>query len=163
MAIKILVTGGTIDNLDYDNLDKSSKSYKTYVPALLKQARVTEDYNVKLLMFKDSKFITDQDRKIMLYEIKKCKEDNIIITHGTMTMPQTARFLGKSKIKKTIVLTGSAIPANKGNSDALFNLGFAFSSVQNLKNGVYVAMNGKIFSWNNVKKNLRTGFFEEEK
>lgn len=74
----------------------------------------------------------------------------------------TAKFLGKSKLKKTIVLTGSAVPAKNENSDAKFNLGFAMAAAQMLPIGVYIAMNGKIFLWNNVRKNLKTGFFEKE-
>ena len=78
-------------------------------------------------------------------------------------MPLTAKFLGKNNLKKTIVLTGSAIPGNKEKSDALFNLGFALAAVQTLPKGVYVSMNGKIFLWNNAEKNLKTGFFEKER
>lgn len=80
-----------------------------------------------------------------------------------MTMPITAKYLGKKNLKKTIVLLGAAIPGTKKNSDALFNIGAAFSAVQLLPDGVYITMNGKIFSWKNVKKNLTTGFFESKK
>lgn len=160
-TIKIFITGGTIDNMDYDSIGKAPENPKTYIPELLKQARVTAGYNIEILMSKDSRFITDFDRKTILEKCKKCKEEKIIITHGTATMPLTAKFLGKFKLKKTIVLTGSAYPANSKKSDALFNLGFAMAAVQILSFGVYVAMNGQIFNWNNVRKNKETGFFEE--
>ena len=163
MTIKIFITGGTIDNLDYDSEDKTPNNPESLVPELLRQARLSENYYAEVLFMKDSRFITDADRKFILEKCRKCKEDKIIIAHGTMTMPITAKFLGKSNIKKTIVLTGSAIPANKEKSDAIFNLGFAFAAAQILKNGVYVAMIGKIFNWDNVNKNLKTGYFEEEK
>ena len=163
MTIKIFVTGGTIDNLRYNSESKAPKNPKTLIPELLKQAKISNDYNIEILFMKDSKFATDEDRKFILGKCTECRENRIIITHGTASMARTAKFLGKSEIGKTIVLTGAAIPANKKNSDALFNLGFAFSAVQNLKNGVYVAMNGKLFLWNNVKKNFNTGFFDEEK
>ena len=163
MTIKIFITGGTIDDLDYGSEDKKPNNPKTQIPKLLKKARLSENCDAEVLFMKDSKFVTDYDRKIILKNCKNCRENKIIITHGTMTMPVTAKFLGKSKIKKTIVLTGSFIAAANANSDAFFNLGFAFAAVQFLPKGVYVAMNGKIFSWDNVKKNLKTGFFEEQK
>ena len=163
MKIKIFITGGTIDNLEYDSGDKAPKNPKTSIPELLKQARISKDYKIEILFMKDSKFLVDGDRKFIFKKCAKCKENKIIITHGTMGMPHTAKFLGKSNLAKTIVLTGSAIPANKKNSDAAFNLGFAFSSVQTLPHGVYIAMNGRTFSWDDVKKNLKTGYFEEEK
>ena len=163
MTIKIFITGGTIDDLNYGYEDKKQNSPKSLIPALLKQARLSEKYDAEVLFMKDSRLVTDEERKIIFENCKNCKENKIIITHGTMTMPITAKFLGKSSIKKTIVLTGSALPAKSKKSDAMFNLGFAFAAVQILKNGVYVAMNGKIFLWNNVSKNLKTGYFEKEK
>ena len=170
MTIKIFITGGTIDDLNYGYEDKKQNSTKSLIPALLKQARLSEKYDAEVLFMKDSRLVTDEERKIIFENCKNCKENKIIITHGTMTMPITAKFLGKSSIKKTIssikktiVLTGSALPAKSKKSDAMFNLGFAFAAVQILKNGVYVAMNGKIFLWNDVRKNLKTGYFEKEK
>ena len=163
MKIKIFITGGTIDNLEYVSADKAPKNFKSLIPKLLKQSRCTIPCSVDVLISKDSRFLTDYDRKYILNKCRKCKEDKIIITHGTFSTPLTAKYLGKNNIGKTIVLVGSAIPANKEKSDALFNLGFALAAVQLLPKGVYVAMNGKIFPWNNVMKNLKTGFFEKEK
>ena len=163
MRIKIFVTGGTIDSLSSSNLEKTPKFQNTYIPKLLKQSRITKNYRIEILFLKDSRIITEKDRLRILEKCKNCKEDNIVITHGTMTMPLTAKFLGRHKKNKTIVLVGSAIPAKKPNSDAKFNIGFALAAVQMLPNGIYVAMNGNIFSWNNVKKNIKTGIFEKER
>lgn len=162
MAIKILITGGTIDGLEYDSLEKAPKSHESLIPELLKQARVTPDYSVDVLMSKDSRFITDEDRETVLKKCQECEESRIVITHGTMTMSITAKFLGEKNLQKTIVLLGSAISANEENSDALFNLGAALAAVQLLPAGVYITMNGKIFSWDNVRKNTNTGLFEKE-
>ncbi|HLC60368.1 MAG TPA: asparaginase domain-containing protein [Candidatus Nanoarchaeia archaeon] len=163
MTIKIFITGGTIENLEYDAEEKAPTNIKSIIPELLKQARLSSAYSAEVLMMKDSKFVNNEDGKFILSKCKKSREGKIIITHGTATMPETAILLGKSKIKKTIVLTGSAIPAANQKSDALFNIGFAFSSVKLLPPGVYIAMNGKIFSWKSVKKNLTTGYFESIK
>ncbi|MEK6982142.1 MAG: asparaginase domain-containing protein [Candidatus Micrarchaeota archaeon] len=164
MAIRIFITGGTIDDLEYSKeQDAPPKTRKSIIPDFLKTALVTVDYKTEILFLKDSKFITNLDRKLILDECTKCKEEDIIITHGTMSMVETAKFLGEKKIGKTILLVGSAVLGAKPNSDALFNLGAAFSAVQILKPGVYITMNGKIFSWGNVKKNLETGHFEFEK
>jgi len=163
VAIKVLITGGTIDDLEYESEENAPKDQKSIIPDLLKKSRISLDYNVEEVCFKDSKFMNDADKELLLKKCQECSDEKIVVTHGTMTMPITAKFLGKEKLSKTIVLLGAAIPGNKENSDALFNMGLAFSSVQLLPHGVYVTMNGKIFSWDNVKKNLDTGFFETEK
>ena len=76
-------------------------------------------------------------------------------------MEVTARVLGEKVKGKTIVLTGAMIPYKFGSSDGLFNLGSALAFVQTLPHGVYIAMNGRCFPANNVRKNRRTGEFEE--
>ncbi len=163
MAIKVFITGGTIDDLDYDKEEKTQRNKKTIIPGLLKKSRISLNYKIEIVCFKDSRFVNNSDRKLLLKKCRLCHEEKIVITHGTITMPTTAKYLGKHKLAKTIVLLGSAIPGNKENSDALFNIGLAFASVQLLPHGVYVTMNGKIFLWDNVKKNLETGFFETKK
>ena len=162
MKIKVLITGGTIEDLDYEKPEDAPEHHKSFIHDLLKQGRVTVDTDVEEILFKDSRHVTDKDREVILNKCKESGEDKIIITHGTMTMPLTAKFLGEKHLQKTIVLFGSAIPANKDKSDALLNLGTALCAVQFLPKGVYVTMNGKIFSWENVKKNLDTGYFEKE-
>ena len=163
MAIKIIITGGTIDDLEYESPEDAPKEHKSLVPHLLKQSKITLDYDVDELLQKDSRDVNNDDRELVYQKCMECSEKQIIITHGTMTMPDTAKYLGKKNIPKTIVLLGAAVPANKDKSDALFNLGTALSVVQLLPHGVYVTMNGKIFSWDNVKKNLDKGIFETEK
>jgi len=162
MVIKVLITGGTIDDLEYDSENNAPKNQKTIIPDLLKKSRISLNYDLEEVCFKDSRFVDNKDRELLLKRCRECSEERIIITHGTMTMPITAKFLGERKLPKIIVLFGSAIPGNKENSDALFNVGLAFASVQLLPHGVYIAMNGKIFLWNDVKKNLSTGYFETE-
>jgi L-asparaginase len=112
-------------------------------------------------MMIDSLDMTDEDRDIIIRACKRCKEDKIVITHGTDTMVKTAKILESQKIPKTIVLTGAMIPIKFGSSDGFFNLGSALAFAQSLPNGVYVVMNGKYFQANNVTKNKKTGFFEE--
>lgn len=160
MQITILITGGTIDNLEYEKKENAPKNQHSLIPSLIKQARITEVIVTKIVCFKDSKFINDSDRELILQECKGSSSNKIIITHGTMTMPETAKYLGKHNLTKTIVLFGAAIPSNEDNSDALFNLGLAFSAVKTLSHGVYVTMNGKIFNFDEVKKNMKTGNFE---
>lgn len=163
MPIKIFTTGGTIDGLDYGSEDNAPKTYESLIPKLLSQARITVEYSNEELFAKDSKFVTDKDRELLAKKCMLCKEDKIIITHGTATMPVTAKYLLQKNIPKTIVLTGAAIPGNEENSDASFNLGAALTAVQLLEQGVYIVMNGKIFLANNVKKNPAKGIFEHER
>jgi len=160
MAIKIIITGGTIDSV-YNPLNGKlnySKG-KSSVPEMLKQARCTLKVKTQALFMKDSLDISDDDREKILRACKNCTEDKIVITHGTDTMTETAKALGKSVKNKTIVLLGSMVPYSFGNSDALFNIGCALSAVQFLQHGVYISMNGKIFSCDNVKKDKSKGEF----
>jgi L-asparaginase len=75
-------------------------------------------------------------------------------------MALTARVLGEAHLAKTIVLTGAMIPYAVMGSDSLFNLGFACAAAQLLPPGVYLAMNGQVFGWDNVRKNTVSGVFE---
>ncbi len=121
MAIKIFITGGSVDGLDYDSIEKAPNNPKTHIPNALKQSRVTVDCNVEILMMKGSRFVMDSDREIILKKCQECKEDNIVITHGTLTMPLTAKFLGRHNMPKTTVLFGSAFPINEEKTDALLS------------------------------------------
>jgi L-asparaginase len=112
-------------------------------------------------MMIDSLDMTDADRGSIVDHCKQAAENLILITHGTDTMAETARVLASEAIGKTIVLTGAMIPYKFGSSDGLFNLGSALAFVQSLPPGVYVAMNGRFFPWDNVRKNRETGEFEE--
>lgn len=159
MKIKILVTGGTIDGIDSDTGKQSAISV---IPFLMKQGRVTEKFTIETLMMKDSREITQPDREQILDACNKSEEEKLIITHGTMAMVETANFLKGRIHGKTIVLVGAMIPAGEDQSDALFNLGFAFSSAQLLTSGVYITMNGKVFNPEKVTKNLEKGLFEEK-
>ena len=156
MTIKILITGGTIDVEKIKEGDKYIFD-KTYLPEMLEQGRCKVDVASQVLMLKDSIYMTNEDREKILQSCKDCKENKIIITHGTDSMVETAQVLGKNIKDKTIVLFGAVIPYNKEDSDALFNLGCAVSAVQSLAKGVYTNMNGKIFSWDNVRKNKEIG------
>jgi L-asparaginase len=129
---------------------------------MLELGRCKVKVDIRTLMMIDSLEMTEPDRRIILENCIKCREENMVITHGTDTMEETARVLGEASIPKTIVLTGAMIPFKFGSSDGLFNLGSALAFAQSLPHGVYVAMNGRYFSWNNVQKNRKTGEFEEK-
>jgi L-asparaginase len=116
---------------------------------------------IRTLMMIDSLEMTTEDRDLIVHQCKQCDEDRIVITHGTDTMAETARVIAEKIKDKTIVLTGAMIPIKFGSSDGLFNLGSALAFAQSLKPGVYVAMNGRCFNWDNVQKNKETGIFEE--
>jgi len=114
-------------------------------------------------MMLDSLEMTDDDRNIIIHNCERSKSKHIVITHGTDTIVETAKQIASAEIiEKTIVLTGAMIPYAFGSSsDGFFNLGSALSFVQTLKVGVYIIMNGRYFEWNKVKKNTKTGFFED--
>lgn len=160
MAIKILVTGGTFDK-EYDEINGRLYFKDTHLQEILKLGRCNLDIRVRTLMMVDSLEMTDSDRALILSHCEQCEEKRILITHGTDTMEITARLLGKAGLDRTIVLTGAMVPYKFGSSDGLFNLGSALAFVQSLPAGVYVAMNGRCFSWDNVRKNKASGVFEE--
>src|SRR2546427_8966489 len=127
---------------------------------MLRLGRSRVEVSVRTLMMIDSLEMTDADRELIVRNCQQCDESCIVITHGTDTMVETAAALARGVPGKTIVLTGAMIPYAFGSSDGLFNLGSALSLVQVLPTGVYVAMNGRCFSWDGVRKNRETGVFE---
>jgi L-asparaginase len=160
MYIRIFVTGGTFDK-EYNELDGTLFFKDTHTHEMLHLGRCRARIHLTTLMLIDSLEMTDKDRAVITRECQQAKEDRIIITHGTDTMELTARALGQSLHNKTVVLTGAMVPYRFGSSDGLFNLGSAIAFVQTLPAGVYIAMNGRYFTWDNVRKNRRTGVFEE--
>jgi len=160
MTIKLILTGGTIDK-HYNELNGELGFQDTHIEQMLKQARNQAAVNIQQVMLKDSLEMTDQDRQIILEACLNSQEQQIIITHGTDTMVETAQVLASQCKDKTIVLLGAMIPYELKNSDALFNLGGAFIAVQTLQNGIYITMNGMVFDWDKVRKNRNIGIFTQ--
>lgn len=158
--VRIFVTGGTFDK-EYNELNGQLFFKDTHIQEILKLGRCKVEMSIRTLMLVDSLEMTDTDRNIIVESCKRAEEDRIVITHGTDTMTITAKILAENISDKTIVITGAMIPYKFGSSDGLFNLGSALAFAQTLPHGVYVAMNGRYFNWDNVKKNRQTGFFEE--
>ena len=158
MRALVVVTGGTFDK-EYDELTGTLSFRKTHLQEMLKLGRCRLKTRVSTLMMKDSLVMTEVDRRRILAACRRAPENRIVVTHGTDTMTETAAVLGRGLSGKTIVLTGAMRPYRFGSSDGLFNLGSALSFAQALPPGVYVAMNGLIFTWDNVKKNRSLGVF----
>jgi L-asparaginase len=157
--IRIFVTGGTFDKT-YDEIRGALSFGDTHLPEMLRLGRSRVDVAVRTLMMVDSLDMTDADRDVIVRSCIQCAESRIVITHGTDTMVETARAIAAGITEKTVVLTGAMIPYAFGSSDGLFNLGSALSFAQVLPPGVYIAMNGQHFAWDNVRKNRDTGVFE---
>lgn len=160
MGIRIFITGGTFDK-EYNELNGQLYFKDTHMSDLLEMGRNRVDVEIRTLMMIDSLEMTNEDRELITHQCNQCEETQIIITHGTDTMSHTAKWLAERVKNKTIVLTGAMIPIKFGSSDGLFNLGSALAFAQTLPPGVYVAMNGRYFNWDNVRKNRQTGVFEE--
>jgi L-asparaginase len=159
MTIRLFVTGGTFDK-EYDEIHGRLYFQDTHLPEMLRLGRCRLHVEIRTLMMVDSLEMSDADRELIARNCREAPEPRIVITHGTDTMVETARVLAEQVEGKTIVLTGAMIPIAFGSSDGLFNLGGALTAVQVLPPGVYVAMNGRIFPWDNVRKNRETGVFE---
>jgi L-asparaginase len=160
--VRIFITGGTFDK-EYNELNGQLYFKDTHLHDLLEMGRNKVPVAIRTLMMIDSLDMTAEDRMLIAHQCRQCDEDKIIITHGTDTMAITAKLLAEQVTGKTIILTGAMIPIKFGSSDGLFNLGSALAFVQALPHGVYVAMNGRYFNWDNVRKNRQTGIFEEER
>jgi L-asparaginase len=161
MRALVVVTGGTFDK-EYDELKGTLSFRKTHLPEMLRLGRCLLKTRVSALMMKDSLFMTPADRRRILAACRRAPENRIVITHGTDTMTDTAAFLGRGLRGKTVVLTGAMRPYRFGSSDGMFNLGSALSFAQALPPGVYIAMNGLIFSWDDVVKDRRRGVFTRD-
>jgi len=157
--IRLFVTGGTFDK-EYDEIGGTLDFADTHLPEMLELGRCRLEVRIRTLMMVDSLEMTDADRELVARNCRDAPEPHVVITHGTDTMVQTAEVLADTVTGKTLVLTGAMIPFAFGSSDGLFNLGGALTAVQALPEGVWVTMNGRVFPWDNVRKNRSTGVFE---
>lgn len=160
MSIRILVTGGTFDK-EYNERTGQLYFKDTHIAEMLRLGRSRLDVIIRTVMMTDSLEMTDADRGLIVQNCLQSPEKQIVITHGTDTMTETAAAVAKAVTGKTVVLTGAMIPYTFGSSDGLFNLGSALSFVQALSPGVYIAMNGRCFPWDRARKNRERAEFEE--
>ena len=158
MAIRIIATGGTFDK-QYDPINGKLSFEDTHLPEILQTARLSQRVELEIAGLIDSLEMGNQQREIILNACLKSPEDNIVIVHGTDTMTETARYIGKEHIGKCIVLTGAMVPYSVNRSDALFNLGTAVMAAGILGNGTWIAMNGRILRWEEAEKDKKKGVF----
>jgi len=159
--IQLFITGGTLDK-DYQTTTGELVFTQTHVDTLLNQANLTLPINIKTLMLKDSLEMTDSDREYIYQACLNSNAKYIVITHGTDTMVETARYLQQTNTlnTKTIILTGAMRPFMLGNSDASFNMASALMAAQLASSGIYITMNGQLFNADSVHKNRELGQFE---
>jgi L-asparaginase len=160
VSIRIIITGGTFDK-HYDEIHGALTFKDSHLPEILKIVRCTVPIELELNQLIDSLDMHASNRERVLESCRRAAEEQIVVTHGTDTMVETAAVLGAARLSKTVVLTGAMVPYIFNNSDAVFNLGCALTAVQQLPVGVYVAMNGRVFNWDRVRKNREQGVFEE--
>ena len=146
--IEIFTTGGTIDKVYFD-ANSEFEIGDSLIAELLAESNIHDGYTLHGLL----------RREVIRTAVSQCNAERILITHGTDTMPETARELLSVK-GKTIVLFGAMQPARMRRSDAVFNIGYAWAAVQLLPHGVYIAMNGEVFEAGSVRKNLKAQRFE---
>jgi L-asparaginase len=159
-GIRIIITGGTFDK-HYDEVRGSLTFQDTHLPEILRFTRCTVPIALELNQLIDSLDMGTANRLQILEACRRAPEERIVVTHGTDTMVETARVLGEAALEKSVVLTGAMVPFEVSRSDALFNLGCAITAVQILARSVYIAMNGRVFRWDAVRKNRELGVFEE--
>lgn len=159
--VRIIVTGGTIDKV-HDTRTEGlgfAPDGATHIPEMLRVGRCHFPA-VQLLMLKDSLYFDDTDRDAIAAAVVAAPEQALVITHGTGTMGETARFLADHVGDKTVVLTGAMRPFSLSSSDGEFNLGGAVIAAQLLGAGVWGVMNGRTFSASALNKNIEQGRFD---
>lgn len=158
--ITVFTTGGTFDKVYFD----ASSEFSVGEPQagdLLVEAGVTLDYEIISVFKKDSLDLTDEDRNALADRVSACPNTEIVIVHGTDTMVESAVSLRKKNLdQKKIVFVGAMQPARMRCTDAMFNLGVAIAAVQLVQPGIYIAMNGLVFPYDNVRKNRQAACFE---
>ena len=160
--IHFIITGGTIDSHYDGTKDTARPNKKSKIPDFIKSLKLYRKCKFNQICMKDSREVTQKDQKKIIDTVEKSPFKKIIITHGTYTMPDTGRYLKVNLKRKdqTIILTGSMIPMyGFTNSDGPFNLGYSIASFKDLKSGIYVCMNGKIFTPEEVLKIMYEGKF----
>lgn len=159
MTLRIIATGGTFDK-HYDEISGLLVFGKSHLPQAIERARIASPVVLQELFLLDSLDMQASHREQVLVACRAAPERRIVVIHGTDTMTETAHVLGAAALDKAIVLTGSMVPYAVTGSDALFNFGFACGVAGTLPPGVYVAMNGTVFQWDQVRKNRAAGVFE---
>uniref|UniRef100_UPI0030BA2B5F Asparaginase n=1 Tax=Rhodospirillum rubrum (strain ATCC 11170 / ATH 1.1.1 / DSM 467 / LMG 4362 / NCIMB 8255 / S1) TaxID=269796 RepID=UPI0030BA2B5F len=159
--LRIFTAGGTIDK-DYRLEENGLVVGDPFVAEVLKTARLAGAVSIVALSRKDSLDFTEADREAIGRAVGQAVEDHILLTHGTDTMVETARYLGglPELAGKTVVLSGAMVPGRVGGSDAAFNIGFACAAALMLAPGVYIAMHGKVFDPAKTRMNRGLGRFE---
>jgi len=161
MSIRLLLAGGTIDK--HYNMHNGELDFEeSHIRGALEQGRCNAGLVIQPLILKDSLDMTDFDRALIAKACLESDESKLLITHGTDTMVLTAETLARTGLAdtKTIVLTGAMVPYIMKHSDGAFNLGCAVTAVQCLSPGIYIVINGEVFNWDNVVKNLDLLKFE---
>lgn len=162
--IHFITMGGTIDSGWSGVQDAIVINEQSDVPMFFYRFPLLGKIMFSQVCAKDSRAVTADDRKKLVKTVEESPAIRIIITHGTFTMPDTAKFL-KGKLKRhdqVIVLTGATRPLRGFEmSDAPLNLGYAISHVQHLKSGIYVTMKGKAFTIDELERELKEGNFHE--
>lgn len=156
--VRLIITGGTFDK-HYDEIKGELTFKDSHLPDIIKRVRITSPVELQIVQLIDSLQMTDEHRARILDVCRAAPESRIVITHGTDRMPETAKLLGPAALDKTIVLTGAMVPFQFSGSDALFNLGSAFMAARLLPPGVYIAMNGRAYAWDDVRKDFERGVF----
>ena len=159
--IHVVITGGTIDSEWNPAKDTAVTADESVLPGYFKKLKLDAELTFNTVVMKDSREFTPEDIKAICAAVDDSPSDKVLLTHGTYTMPDTARYLEKHmKTEKAVVLTGSVIPL-KGYemSDAPFNLGFAIATLLNMEQGVRIVLQGHVFSPGDVAKNLAEGRF----
>ncbi len=159
MSVKIIATGGTFDKR-YDPILGQLNFGLSHLPSAIKRSRIVPTPTIEILMQIDSLDMTDHHRHQIFAAVNASVEKQIVIIHGTDTMVETAQVLGQAQLAKTVVITGAMVPVDLIDSDADFNIGFALGCASQLPMGVYIAMNGRVHSWDTVVKNKTLGVFE---
>lgn len=159
--IRIINTGGTFNKI-YNPISGNLEINQNneIVKTILNTAFCHQNHiNISGIIFKDSLEFTQSDREMLCEFIQNCKEQKIIIIHGTDTMAVSAEFLSNKITNKAVVFVGAMRPFSIEPIEATANLAFAIGAIEYLPNDIFISMQGLLKPFSQIEKNKNLGIF----
>lgn len=160
MKITVLNTGGTFNKRYNPILGQLEVPTDNIALDKIVKSCFNVEFEIKNIVSKDSLDFTQEDREIILENIRNSASDNIIIIHGTDTVDLTAKFIEDKIQGKKIVFTGAMVPMSIDEVEATMNFSQAIGFLNApIENGIYLSMHGSVIEHSKLKKDRSVGQF----
>ena len=160
MKITVLNTGGTFNKRYNPILGQLEVPTDNIALDKIVKSCFNVEFEIKNIVSKDSLDFTQEDREIILENIKNSSSDKIVIIHGTDTVDLTAKFIEDKIHGKKIVFTGAMVPMSIDEVEATMNFSQAIGFLNApIENGIYLSMHGSVIEHSKLKKDRSVGQF----